>query len=31
MADSASGDLLFRRAAPILFVFLWSTGRIVAR
>jgi drug/metabolite transporter (DMT)-like permease len=31
MADSATPDLIFRRAAPALFVFLWSTGWIVAR
>jgi drug/metabolite transporter (DMT)-like permease len=32
MADSANtSDLIFRRVAPILFVFLWSTGWIVAR
>src|SRR5438270_13241669 len=31
MADSAKTDLMFRRAAPALFVFLWSTGWIVAR
>src|ERR1700759_1197109 len=30
MANSSS-DLVFRRAAPVLFVFLWSTGWIVAR
>ena len=31
MPSPPSSDLLFRRAAPILFVFLWSTGWIVAR
>jgi hypothetical protein len=32
MADSAeSSDRIFRRAAPALFVFLWSAGWIVAR
>jgi drug/metabolite transporter (DMT)-like permease len=31
MADSAKTDRIFRRAAPALFVFLWSTGWIVAR
>jgi drug/metabolite transporter (DMT)-like permease len=28
---SPSSDLIFRRTAPALFVFLWSTGWIVAR
>src|SRR5947209_2309048 len=31
MVNSAKTDLIFRRAAPSLFVFLWSTGWIVAR
>ena len=31
MADSASSDRIFRRGTPVLFVFLWSTGWIVAR
>jgi drug/metabolite transporter (DMT)-like permease len=32
MAESPpSSDLIFRRTAPALFVFLWSTGWIVAR
>ena len=31
MPSPPSSDLLFRRAAPVLFVFLWSTGWIVAR
>ena len=31
MADSAKTNLIFRRAAPAFFVFLWSTGWIVAR
>ena len=30
-SPSSSSDLVFRRAAPALFVFLWSTGWIVAR
>jgi drug/metabolite transporter (DMT)-like permease len=31
MHESGTSDLAFRRAAPALFVFLWSTGWIVAR
>ncbi len=31
MHESGTSDLVFRRAAPALFVFLWSTGWIVAR
>ncbi|HEU0150702.1 MAG TPA: EamA family transporter [Bradyrhizobium sp.] len=30
-SPTSSSDLIFRRAAPALFVFLWSTGWIVAR
>jgi drug/metabolite transporter (DMT)-like permease len=31
MFELPASDLIFRRAAPVLFVFLWSTGWIVAR
>jgi hypothetical protein len=31
MSPPPLSDLIFRRAAPVLFVFLWSPGWIVAR